>query len=264
MTWVVNTLLQSLLIFSSSWDHSSISVYWYTFPKWSCWKKHRHLLNTDRSLLLSSFVPDSFWGEGILTAAYLPNRTPTPALSSACPYERLYGQVLNYSILHVFGFTCFVLLPEKDCTKLSARCVLCVFLGYGINQKSYRCYDPVRQKLYVLRHVTFLERHPYFSLPPKIAPVAKEDLVYIDLFPSEVPSKEYISTVHVSDLPVVSSTPSRPHLILPLPYAYSRPCSLSGSTSQLYWPSCCLIGPWSIWTSIPSSWTSPTSKTWLY
>lgn len=34
----------------------------------------------------------------------------------------------------------------------------------------------------MFRHVIFLERLPYLSLPPKTAIVAKEDLVLIDAF----------------------------------------------------------------------------------
>ncbi|KAG5561972.1 hypothetical protein RHGRI_004867 [Rhododendron griersonianum] len=170
-------------------------------------RKHRHLLNTARSLLLSSSVPSVLWGEAVLTAAHLLNRMPTPLLSGSSPYERLYGQIPNYSLLRVFGSTCFVLLPKKDRSKLNARCVVCVFLGYGINQKGYRCYDPVTKKLYVSRHVTFLERLPYFTLPPKAAPVAKEDLIHIDPFPMDVPPEGYTSTLEVSDIPVASSAP---------------------------------------------------------
>jgi hypothetical protein len=183
-------------------------------------RKHRHLLNTARSLLLSSSVPAVFWGEAVLTAAYLLNRMPTPLLSGSTPYERLYGTIPNYSLLRVFGSTCFVLLPKKDRTKLSTRCVLCVFLGYGIQQKGYRCYDPVTQKLHVSRHVTFLERLPYFSLPPCQAPVAKEDLVHIDPFPLEVPIEECVRTLDLSDVSNVPPVSSHP--IPPFPHHYVR------------------------------------------
>ena len=91
-------------------------------------RKHRHLLDTARSLLLSSSVPSVFWGEAVLTAAYLLNRMPTPLLSGRSPYECLHGQVPYYSLLRVFGSSCFVLLLKKYHTKLSAQCVLC-FIG---------------------------------------------------------------------------------------------------------------------------------------
>ena len=76
-------------------------------------RKHRHLLDTARSLLLSSSVPPVFWGEAVHTAAYLLNRMPTPLLSGSSPYERLHGVVPNYSLLRVFGSSCFVLLPKS-------------------------------------------------------------------------------------------------------------------------------------------------------
>ncbi|GMP33945.1 hypothetical protein CsSME_00007039 [Camellia sinensis var. sinensis] len=89
-------------------------------------RKHRHLLETARSLLLSASVPAPFWGEAVLTAAFLLNRMPTPLLSGRSPYEALFSQPPNYSLLRVFGSACFVLLPRKDRTKLSARSVIAV------------------------------------------------------------------------------------------------------------------------------------------
>ncbi|CAL5366510.1 unnamed protein product [Camellia sinensis] len=188
--------------------------------------KHRHLLETVRSLLSAS-VSAPFWGEAVLTIAFLLNHMPTPILSGRSPYEALFSQLLNYSLLRVFGSACFVLLPHKDRTKLSVRSVLCVFLGYSPTQKGYRCYDPVSRRLYVSRYVSFLERLPYFQLPPVIAPISKEDLVHIDPFSSEVPSDEYISTVPpelVSSSPPASPLAASPPLVCsPCPLlVYSR------------------------------------------
>lgn len=185
-------------------------------------RKHCHLLDTARSLLLSSHMPIGLWGEAVLTAAYVLNRMPTPLMFGSSPYERLYGKVPNYSLLHVFGFTRFILLPKRNCTKLSARCALCVFVGYSIQQKGYKCHDPVSKKLYVYRHVPFLERLPSSSLPSKPATVSKEDLVHIDPFPLEVPVDDYVRTLEVFDVLVVPSAASDSHLIHPFPQHYVR------------------------------------------
>ncbi|GFY85460.1 hypothetical protein Acr_04g0001980 [Actinidia rufa] len=66
------------------------------------------------------------------------------------------------------------------------------------------------------------------------APVAKEDLIYLDPFPSDVPTEEYSSTLditdislpttspEVSDCPPPPATSSLPSLIPPAPLVYSR------------------------------------------
>ncbi|CAL5429371.1 unnamed protein product [Camellia sinensis] len=180
-------------------------------------RKHRHLLDTARSLLLSSFVPSVFWGETVLTAAYLLNRMPTPLLSGSSPYERLFGVTPNYSLLRIFGSACFVLLPKRARSKLSSRCVLCVFLGYGINQKGYRCYDPSTKKLYVSRHVTFLEKLPYYTIPSTPVPITKDELVHVDPFPPNVSPDEFVSDLEVSTLPLTSTSNTSPATSSPAP-----------------------------------------------
>ena len=119
---------------------------------------------------------------------------PTSILSSRSPYEALYSKIPNYSLLRVFGSACFVLLAHKDRTKLSARFVLCVFLGYSPTQKGYRYYDPTSRHLYASHHVAFLVRLAYFQLPTTTTTVSKEDLVHINSFPFTLPSNKYIST----------------------------------------------------------------------
>ncbi|GKC10617.1 gag-pol polyprotein [Tanacetum coccineum] len=68
--------------------------------------KHRHLVETARSYLLSANVPCVFLGEAVLSTTYVINRIPTPHNSGLSPFEKLYGTLPDYSSLRVFGCTC--------------------------------------------------------------------------------------------------------------------------------------------------------------
>jgi hypothetical protein len=92
-------------------------------------RKHHHILESARTLLIASFVPSHFWGEAVSTTVYLINRQPSTKSSNKCPGEVLFGTPPSYDHLRVFGCTCYVLLPPRERTKLSAQLVECVFLG---------------------------------------------------------------------------------------------------------------------------------------
>ena len=49
-----------------------------------------------------------------------------------------YLESLDVSVLH-----------DHERNKLQSRSRLCCFLGYGIGQKGYRCYDPISKHLRV-------------------------------------------------------------------------------------------------------------------
>ena len=83
-------------------------------------RKHRHIIETARSLLLFAFVPCEFWGEAVFTAVSLINTIPSSHSSGLSPFEKLYGYVPDYFSFRVFGCTCFVLRPHVEQSKLSS------------------------------------------------------------------------------------------------------------------------------------------------
>lgn len=99
-------------------------------------RKHRHLIQVSRSLLLTS-VPKIYWGNAMLHAAYLINRLPTQVLKWKSPCEILFKSTPDLSNLHVFGCLCFV---KVSCPvgKLDAQGLKGVFLGVASDKKSYK------------------------------------------------------------------------------------------------------------------------------
>jgi len=161
-------------------------------------RKHRHIVETARSLLLSALVPSEFWGEVVLIAVSLINAISSSYSSGLSPFEKLYGHVPDYSSFRVFCCTCFVLRPHAERSKLSSCSAICVFLDYSEGKKRYRCFDPITHKLYVSRHVIFLEHIRFFFIPSTTHNLTRPDIIRIDLFfedsnniSSQVPSTSY-------------------------------------------------------------------------
>ena len=113
---------------------------------------------------------------------YTINRIPSPTTHNKSPFELLYGQTPDYSSLRVFGCACFVSLPPHERTKLQPRTRLCCFLGYGVSQKGFRCYDPISHRLRVSRHVEFWEHRSFTSLQQFPASPSSESPIFTDLF----------------------------------------------------------------------------------
>ena len=65
-------------------------------------RKHNHIVETTRSLLLSTSIPSDIWGEAILTIVTLINLIPSSHISCISLFEKLYGYAPDYSFLEFF------------------------------------------------------------------------------------------------------------------------------------------------------------------
>nr|XP_025702499.1 uncharacterized protein LOC112803201 [Arachis hypogaea] len=121
-------------------------------------RKHRHILDSVRAMLISSSCPERAWGEAVLTAVHAINRLPSSVLGNTTPFEHLYRTSPDYSSLRVFGC-------------------------------GYRCWDPVSRRIRISRHVVFWEHHMFSSfssfesIPSTQSPFFTNPNV--DLFPSD-------------------------------------------------------------------------------
>ncbi|XP_020704869.2 uncharacterized protein LOC110115833 [Dendrobium catenatum] len=127
-------------------------------------RKHRHLIETTRTLLHASNLSLKFWLEALLTANYLINRLPSKTLNFDNPYNLLHGHQPSYNHLKTFGCLCYPWLRPLTPSKLHPRSAACIFLGYSSNHKGYRCFNPTTSKIHISRHVVFHENN-FLSQP---------------------------------------------------------------------------------------------------
>ena len=126
---------------------------------------HRTLFNRAHAIMSENKFPSKLWGECILTAAYLKDRTPTRTLKDITPYEAYYGSKPNISHLREIGCKAFVLVQSERRRKIYSRSIESVLVGYSTTSKAYRCYYPTTGRIIVSRHVSFIEAKDMKSRP---------------------------------------------------------------------------------------------------
>lgn len=118
-------------------------------------RMNRTLVEKGRSLLTDAKLPKNLWGEALLTATYLTNRSITNAVENKTPYEMWYKSKPNVSKLKVFGCQTFVMIPSAKRSKYDNKSYKCVLVGYG--DSGYRLFDPNKQQIVYSRDVKFNE-----------------------------------------------------------------------------------------------------------
>ncbi|KAJ9561853.1 LOW QUALITY PROTEIN: hypothetical protein OSB04_007013 [Centaurea solstitialis] len=127
-------------------------------------RKHRHLLETARALRFEANLPKVFWGECVLTAAYIINRLPSKVIRNKTPYEIIFQQRPDYEHMKVFGCLAYFRSNETKGDKFEAKGRPGVFLGYPQGTKGYKIFDIENKKIIVSRDVRFHENQfPFYK-----------------------------------------------------------------------------------------------------
>jgi hypothetical protein len=119
-------------------------------------RRNQTVVAMARALLKQRRMPSRFWGEAVMTAVHILNRSPTKALKNATPYEAWHGRAPTVSHLKIFGCVAYT-RRLTQLRKLDDRGEAGVFIGYAEGAKAYRIYDPMSQRVRVSRDVVFDE-----------------------------------------------------------------------------------------------------------
>lgn len=85
-------------------------------------------------MLSSSSLPKCFWAEAVVTVVHLINRSPIFAIYFKNPQKMLYGKLVGYDHLKIFGCVAYIYINEE---KLEPRTLKCIFIGYPEGVKGY-------------------------------------------------------------------------------------------------------------------------------
>ncbi|MCO5570077.1 hypothetical protein L7F22_023791 [Adiantum nelumboides] len=104
-------------------------------------------------MLSMASLPPEFWGEAVMTAVHIINRSPSTPLNFKIPQEMWTGKKPNYDRLRVFGCEALSHIPKDLRKKLDPKSHKCIFIGYGVDgEMGYRLWHPESKR--VLRNVT--------------------------------------------------------------------------------------------------------------
>ncbi len=91
-------------------------------------------------------LPNYFWVEVVAITVYIMNQTPITVHGMTLE-ENFTGKKPDVSHLKVFGYIAYVHVPDEKKSKLDPKAKKCIFIGYSLKQKGYRCFNPPTRKL---------------------------------------------------------------------------------------------------------------------
>lgn len=156
-------------------------------------RANRTVVESARSMLHGAGLGYSYWAEAVMTAVYLRNRSPSSALKNITPFQAWTGEKPSVAHLRVFGCKAYAHVPDERRTKLESKALKCIFVGYSLQSKAYRLYDPLDRRLIISRDVTFFEDQPYSTDGAEIiGGGGAEELKSNDVVPSNDTSRSHV------------------------------------------------------------------------
>jgi len=125
-------------------------------------RKHDHLLDVARVLMIQSHLPKIFWSYFVIHVAHIINMLPTPVLNYSSPHEMFFQTDADFNGLKVFGSLCYASTLSTNRRKFDQRASKCVFIGFPRETKGYILLNIQSREIFVFRDVVFYEHvFPY-------------------------------------------------------------------------------------------------------
>ena len=129
-------------------------------------------------------MPPRFWSIAYQTVMYLISCMPTFVLNLHSPFDKIFNKPLNYHKLGVFGCLCQPWLCPYTSHKLEPCSRPCVFVGYSNEYNAYSCLHPKTYRIFMSRHVVFIEsvfpfKNSSFPAPSVPDPLLNQWLISI-------------------------------------------------------------------------------------
>ncbi|CAH9135249.1 unnamed protein product [Cuscuta epithymum] len=162
-------------------------------------RMNQTIMEKVRCMLSMAKLPKPFWGEAVLTACYLINRSPSVPLNFEVPEKKWSRRDVSYSHLKVFGCKAFAHVSKELRQKLDLKSNPCIFIGYGDEEFGYRLWDPEVKKVVRSRDVVFHENEFHGCAPIIRQQHTPEDEVAVS---SNIPLSDeemHDTTEHESD-----------------------------------------------------------------
>ena len=119
-------------------------------------RRNRTLKDMVRSMISHSSLPESLWGDALMTAIYILNRVPTKAVAET-PYKLWTDKTPSIRHLHVWGCPAEARPYRPNEKKLDSRTVSCYFVGYPERTRGFKFYDPATRSFFETDNARFFE-----------------------------------------------------------------------------------------------------------
>ncbi|CAI7934080.1 unnamed protein product [Closterium sp. NIES-54] len=122
------------------------------------------VMEVARTSNIHAAAPHFLWPFAVRYAAHQLNLWPRVSLTETSPTLRWTEKVGDASVFRVWSSRAFV--HDTSADKLSARTILCVFLGFSPDAPGWQFYHPTSRRVFHSQDITFDESVPFYRLFP--------------------------------------------------------------------------------------------------